>query len=114
MHCFTIEHYKDAHGTDYYARWYEKLMAKKPQIAAKVYVRVNRVAEGNFGDHRACREGVCELRIDVGAGYRVYYAIDGKTVVLLLCGGDKSTQDADIDRACKYWKDWQRNGRNKE
>lgn len=47
------------------------------------------------------------LRIDVGAGYRVYYAIAGKKIVLLLCGGDKRTQDADIVRACAYWRDWQ-------
>jgi putative addiction module killer protein len=44
----------------------------------------------------------------VGAGYRVYYAVAGKQVVLLLCGGDKRTQDADINRACEYWQDWQR------
>ena len=47
------------------------------------------------------------LCIDVGADYRVYYAIAGKKIVLLLCGGDKRTQDADIDRACEYWRDWQ-------
>jgi len=63
---------------------------------------------GNFGDHKFCRDGVWELRIDVGHGYRVYYAIAGIQVVLLLCGGDKRTQDTDIDRACEYWQDWQR------
>jgi putative addiction module killer protein len=47
------------------------------------------------------------LRIDVGAGYRVYYAIAGKQIVLLLCGGDKRTQDADINRACSNWQTWQ-------
>lgn len=46
--------------------------------------------------------------MDVGAGYRVYYAMVGKEVVLLLCGGDKRTQQQDIDRACDYWQDWQR------
>lgn len=55
-----------------------------------------------------CRDGVWELRIDVGPGYRVYYAIEEATVVLLLCGGDKRSQSADIDRACAYWLDWQR------
>lgn len=62
--------------------------------------RVTRIEQGNFGDHKFCRDGVSELRIDVGAGYRVYYAIAGKRVVLLLCGGDKRTQSADISRAC--------------
>jgi putative addiction module killer protein len=62
---------------------------------------------GNFGDHKFCRDGVWELRIDVGPGYRVYYAVAGSQVVLLLCGGDKRTQGADINRACEYWQDWQ-------
>ncbi|HEY1901337.1 MAG TPA: type II toxin-antitoxin system RelE/ParE family toxin [Terracidiphilus sp.] len=53
-----------------------------------------------------------EARIDVGPGYRIYYAIAGAQLVLLLCGGDKRTQSSDIDRACEYWLDWQR--RNKE
>lgn len=55
--------------------------------------------------------GVWELRIDVGPGYRVYYATAGMKIVLLLCGGDKRTQSADIDRACEYWLDWQRTER---
>lgn len=62
---------------------------------------------GNFGDHKFCRDGVWELRIDVGPGYRVYYAIAGEQVVLLLTGSDKRSQDAEIDRACEYWSDWQ-------
>ena len=61
-----------------------------------------------IGYHKPCREGVWELRIDQGPGYRVYYAMAGAVVVLLLCGGDKGTQDADIERAIGFWKDWQR------
>ena len=57
--------------------------------------RIDRVANGNFGDHRFCRDGVWELRIDYGPGYRVYYARAGETVVLLLCGGSKRSQSAD-------------------
>jgi putative addiction module killer protein len=91
---------------DLYIQWLGKLK----DITAKISVvrRVTRIEQGNFGDHKFCRDGVWELRIDVGAGYRVYYAVAGKQVVLLLCGGDKRTQDADIDRACEYWQDWQR------
>lgn len=70
--------------------------------------RFERVRLGNFGDHKFCRDGVWELRIDVGAGYRVYYARAGQTIVLLLCGGDKRTQSADIIRAADYWQDWRR------
>lgn len=66
------------------------------------------MAAGNFGDCKPCREGVWELREDFGPGYRVYCARSGKTVVLLLCGGDKRKQDADISRAVEYWKDYQR------
>ena len=70
--------------------------------------RVTRVELGNFGDHKFCRDGVSESRIDVRPGYRVYYAVSGQRVVLLLCGGDKRTQDADIARSVGYWQDWQR------
>jgi putative addiction module killer protein len=64
--------------------------------------RINRIELGNFDDQRFCRDGVWELRIDVGSGYRVSYAVAGTQVVLPLCGGDKQTQDVDIDRACEY------------
>jgi len=57
---------------------------------------------------------VWELRIDAGLGYRVYYTQAGKTVVLLLCGGNKRSQDADIAKACAYWKDWQRSNIKQE
>ena len=70
--------------------------------------RVDRLAAGNYGDHEFCREGVWELRVDVGAGYRVYYAQAGRKIVLLLCGGDKRSQQADINRAVKCWNDYQR------
>ena len=60
--------------------------------------RVSRIEQSNFGDHRFCRDGVWELRVDIGAGYRVYDAQSGSEVVLLLCGGDKRSQDADITR----------------
>lgn len=79
--------------------------------AAKVAVirRIARAEHGNFGDHRFCRDGVWELRIDTGPGYRVYYAVAGARV-LLLCGGGKNGQQADIERAVCYWQDWQQRG----
>ena len=52
-------------------------------------------------------QGVCELRIKYGSGYRVYFGFQGSTIVLLLCGGDKSTEDEDIDRAIEYWRDYE-------
>lgn len=66
---------------------------------AKIYVRVERARAGNLGDVRSVGEGINEMRIDSGPGYRVYYKQFGNSVVFLLCGGDKSTQDKDIKRA---------------
>lgn len=103
---YEIRHYLTADEKDVYLDWLRKQRDTMARIA--VDRRVNRVEQGNFGDHKFCRDGVWELRIDVGAGYRVYYAIAGKKIVLLLCGGDKRTQETDIDRACEYWQDWQR------
>lgn len=61
----------------------------------------------DLGDHKFCGEGVWELRINVGPAYRVYYAQQGKRVVLLLCGGSKRTQQSDIRKAIRYWQDFQ-------
>jgi putative addiction module killer protein len=100
-----IRHYLTDSGTDVFLNWLKQLRDGRAKIA--VVKRVNRVELGNFGDHKFCRDGVWELRIDLGPGYRVYYAKSGQQVVLLLCGGAKDSQDADISRACGYWKDWQ-------
>ena len=80
-----------------------------PDKRARVAVlrRIDRLMEGNFGEHRFIADGVWELKIDVGAGYRVYYAQEGKLVILLLCAGSKRTQRQDIARAVEYWNDHQ-------
>ncbi|WP_342030579.1 type II toxin-antitoxin system RelE/ParE family toxin [Paraburkholderia sp. SG-MS1] len=70
---------------------------------AKILVRVRRTERGNVGDVRLLEEGVFEMRIDCGPGYRVYYAREGRMVYLLLCGGNKSTQQADIKHAKTMW-----------
>jgi putative addiction module killer protein len=102
---FEIRHYITDDGRDVFADWRGRLKDNQAKIA--IDRRLYRVELGNFGDHKPCREGVWELRIDMGLGYRVYYAQAGKTLILLLCGGTKPSQDADISRACEYWKDWQ-------
>ncbi len=79
---------------------------RDPIAKSKISSRVNRMATGNFGDNKPCREGVWELRIDQEPGYRVYYSLVGREVVLLLVGGDKRTQDADIDQAIECLKDY--------
>jgi putative addiction module killer protein len=73
---------------------------------AKIATRINRLAAGNFGDCKSLRQGLFELRIDWGPGYRVYYGMIGRDCVLFLCGGDKRKQSADIDRALEYLKDY--------
>ena len=73
---------------------------------AGLEARIARVAVGNFGDTEPVGEGVLELRIDWGPGYRVYFARLGQVVVLLLCGGHKRTQQKDIDRAKAYFEDY--------
>lgn len=107
MNAYRIEHYLTTGSRqDVYLAWLRRLRDGQAKVA--VIRRVARMELGNFGDHRFCRDGVWELRIDVGPGYRVYYALSGHRLVLLLCGGDKRTQDADIVRAVDYWQDWQR------
>ena len=103
---YEIRHYLTPNEKDVYMEWRKEIRDGKATLA--IDRRINRIELGNFGDHKFCRDGVWELRIDAGPGYRVYYAISGSQVVLLLCGGDKRTQQADIDRACDYWLDWQR------
>jgi putative addiction module killer protein len=75
---------------------------------AKLGIRFARVSLGIFGDVKSVGEGVLELREDIGPGYRVYVASHGATLVILLCGGDKRTQDVGIKRAKDYWQDWKR------
>lgn len=76
--------------------------------------RIDRVRRGVFGDCEPVGDGAWELRIDWGPGYRVYYARSGHRIILLLCGGDKRTQQADIKRAKEHWHDYQERTKQKE
>ena len=89
-------------------RWIRKL--KDRQAVARVLVRIDRLALGNPGDVKPVGSGISELRINYGPGYRVYYLQDGERLVVLLCGGDKSTQPDDIMKAREIADEW----RNKE
>jgi putative addiction module killer protein len=93
-------------GTDVIGEWLVAL--RDTRTRAKIVARIGRLAAGNFGDCKPPREGVWELRIDWGPGYRVYYAMAGRECVLLLCGVEKRRQAADIDRAVNYWADYRR------
>lgn len=101
---YRIEYYQDASGKVPFRDWLDRL--SDAAAVARIRVRLNRVRLGNFGVIRALGDGVSELKVDCGPGYRVYYAMAGKTVVLLLVGGDKSTQRRDIATAKLYWKEY--------
>lgn len=101
-----IRRYKTDNGTEPATEWLGSL--KDKQARARIEVRLARLTAGNFGDCKPLRDSVWELKIDWGSGYRVYYGQVGKAIVLLLCGGDKRTQDADIERAVDYFKDFKR------
>jgi putative addiction module killer protein len=103
---FQITDYLTEEGLDPFKEWLASLADR--QARARVLVRLQRMASGNFGDCKPVGDSVWELRIDHGAGYRVYYTKTGETLVLLLIGGDKRKQQADIDTAIKYLKDWNR------
>ena len=101
-----IRHYLTAGGEDPLIDWLKRL--RDPIAKLQILRRLNRLEQGLLGDHRFCRDGVWELRIDSGPGYRIHYANAGEVIVLLLCAGDKRTQSADIERAVRCWQDWQR------
>jgi putative addiction module killer protein len=88
-----------------YKKWYKKLA--DPQAKHRIFVRVRRLEVGNPGDAKPVGEGISEMRIDYGPGYRVYYKDTGKEIIILLCGGDKSTQQSNIATAKKIAADYQ-------
>lgn len=83
--------------TEFFSNWVSKLRDQRAK--AKIASRIDRLANGNPGDVRPIGEGLSEMRVDHGPGYRVYYIGRGKDLVILLCGGDKSTQARDIEQA---------------
>ena len=99
-----IRHYLTRSGRDVFDDWLARLGDSRTQ--AKIAARLNRLAAGNLGDCKPLHHGVWEVRIDWGPGYRVYYAMAAWDCLLLLCGGDKRRQAADIQRALRYLEDY--------
>ena len=99
-----LRRYVTRNGKDVFGEWLAKL--KDARAQAKIVIRLDRVVAGNFADCKLLREGLNELRIDWGPGYRVYYAMLGKTSVLLLGGGDKRKQSSDIEKALACLRDY--------
>jgi putative addiction module killer protein len=87
-------------------RWLRRL--KDRRAAARVQVRIDRLAAGNPGDVKPVGAGISELRIDYGPGYRVYYMIEARRLIVLLCGGDKTDQQRDIDQAKRIAEEWRK------
>jgi len=96
----------DVKRTSVFDIWLRKL--KDRRAAARVEIRIDRLINGNPGDVQPVGDGVSELRIDYGPGYRVYYFQSGKTVIVLLCGGDKSSQPRDIAQAKTLAEEWKK------
>ena len=90
------------HETIYFSDWLEKLRDVKGR--ARIAARIDSARAGNFGDFKVMDDGICEMRIDFGPGYRVYYAQEGLRLYLLIIGGDKSTQKKDIAKAKDLWR----------
>jgi putative addiction module killer protein len=101
---FEIEYYSTREGKIPFKAWLEGLGDVVGR--AKIRVRLDRARLGGIGDNRSLGEGVHELRVDYGPGYRIYFAIEGMRILLLLLGGDKSRQQRDIATAKGYWRDY--------
>ena len=99
--------YVDENGHEPYRSWIDNLKDKKSQ--QRIRARIRRLGEGLYGDCDSVGEGVSELRMFFGPGYRVYFGEDADNIVVLLCGGDKDSQSRDIKNAKEYWKDYKNN-----
>ena len=96
--------YETREGQRPFWKWLKKLRDRQARIRIKR--RLDRFASGNFGDHKSVGEGVWEMRLFFGAGYRIYFANYGESMVVLLLGGDKRAQEQDILKAKSYWADF--------
>mgnify|MGYP002358844167 CR=1 FL=1 len=94
----------DPNGKAPYEHWFRTL--RNRQVRAIILQRIDRVRRGNLGDCKNLGGGIYELRLHIGPGYRVYFGLHGQMIVLLLCGGDKGTQDRDIEAARDYWREY--------
>ena len=107
---FEIEYYLTEEGRKPFNEWLRGL--RDIAARAKIRVRLDRARLGNLGDNRSVGQGVHELRVDYGPGYRIYFAFEGNHLILLLLGGEKSGQAKDIAMAKEFWHDHKRRKHN--
>ena len=100
----TLQYYRTPTGRAPFNEWLKGIPDRTTRN--RIEARLDYLKAGNFGDCEAIGDGIFELRLHFGAGYRIYFGQVGNTVVLLLCGGDKSRQHRDIQRAKTYWKEY--------
>jgi putative addiction module killer protein len=104
----TVIIYQTVNGKEPFTDWLEEL--KDPVSRRRILKRLLRLEQGHYGDVKSVGGGVNELRFFFGSGYRVYFAEDGDTLVVLFCGGDKESQKQDIQQAQIYWQEYQSHG----
>lgn len=105
---YVVERYRTRDGKVPFEEWVAKMKRKDPELAFRILLRIDRAEKGNFGDYRYLREGIWELKIDCDPGYRIYFAVQHRKILLLLSGGDKKSQKTDVKLAIDYWKEHQR------
>jgi putative addiction module killer protein len=101
-----LVHYQDGDGKYPFREWVAILRDEVARV--RIAMKLRQVEAGNLGDSKPVGEGVIELRIHVGAGYRIYCGRHGHHWIVLLCGGDKDSQSKDIAKAKIFWADWKR------
>ncbi len=108
----TLRIFVEHNGKAPFEEWMDTLRDKPTK--ARIFSRIDRLRLGNFADCEPVGDGVFELRIHFGPGFRVYFGLHGENVVLLLCGGDKGSQNRDIVAARRYWQEFTKHERNKQ
>jgi putative addiction module killer protein len=100
---FTVQVFEDERGKEPFTEWLKSLSLL---VESRVLKRIYRVEQGNLGDYKQIGAGVFELRLFFDGGLRIYFGRDGDKIIILLCGGDKSSQKRDIEKALEYWRQY--------
>ena len=99
-----LQIYRDPNGREPFTEWLKSLRDRTTR--KRIQARIDRIESGNLGDHKSVGDGIFELRSQFGPGYRIYFGEVDNTIILLLCGGDKSSQGRDVEQAKAYWQEY--------